>query len=62
MTLNCKQETQIIEEMKALLLQQFKIGVNCGNGNFRIAAAESARAYGALVQTQLALITPPKAP
>ncbi|HEY5177860.1 MAG TPA: hypothetical protein VII95_20085 [Terriglobales bacterium] len=55
MSLDRKHENENIEEMKAKLLKQFQSGVDTANGGFRIAAAESARAYGILVQTQLAL-------
>jgi hypothetical protein len=55
MSLDRKHENETIEEMKAKLIKQFQDGVNCGNGDYRIAAAESVKAYGILVQTQLAL-------
>ena len=55
MSLDRNHEHETIEEMKVKLLKQFQSGVDTGNHGFRIAAAESAKAYGILVQTQLAL-------
>jgi hypothetical protein len=54
-SLNRKHENDTLEGMKTELLKQFQDGVNTGNGDYRIAAAESAKAYGILIQTQLAL-------
>lgn len=55
MSLERETENQQLQKMKAALLEQFNSGVNHQSGEYRIAAAESAKAYAMLVQTQLAL-------
>jgi hypothetical protein len=55
MSLDRTHENDKIEGMKAMLLEQFQRSVKFGTSDHSIAAAESAKAYGMLVQTQLSL-------
>jgi hypothetical protein len=54
MSFDYRQDNETIEEMKDVLIKQFRSNANCYGSGASEATAVCAKAYAALVQTQLA--------